>query len=143
MSDRPQPTNEIDYLIDGVRRELCSLGTLYEVLLRSEVWVMCNKPWDGKTKDPELQTLIVKSSEEGMPDFLPAFSAEAHAVAAQAKYPAYPTLNKMAAPMVVMHCGSTTGLALNPGTDFSIQVQPKGIDQLRKVFGPKPASDAA
>jgi hypothetical protein len=141
MTDAPTPTTEIDYLVDGVRRQLVSLGTLYQVLLRSEVWVLCNKTWDGKTKDPELQTLIIKDAD-GKADFLPVFSVEAHAATAQAKFPAYPTLNKMPAQAVVQHAGVTTGLAINPGTGFSMHILPQGVDQLRKVFGPRTAPGA-
>lgn len=130
------PKNELEYLIEGGKKELVSIGTLYQVLARSQVYVLCNKEWDGKSADPELKTLVLKPGD-GSPDFLPIFTAPLRAGLALEKYPDYPVLNKTPASFALVHVGGNTGLAINPGGLFDLQVTPQGLDQLKAAFGPK------
>lgn len=131
------PKNELEYLIEGGRRDMVSIGTLYQVLVRSQVYVLCNKAWDGKTPDPEMKTLLMKP-EDGSADLLPVFTHPSRAGLALEKYPDYPILNKTPAALALVHVGGTVGLAINPGSSFDIQITGPGIDQLKQVFGPKP-----
>ena len=130
------PKNELEYLIEGGKKELVSIGTLYQVLVRSQVHVLCNKAWDGKTVDPELKTLVMKPGD-GNPDFLPVFTTPLRAGMAIEKFKDYPHLNKAPAAFALAHAGGTTGLAINPGSLFDLQITPQGIDQLKAAFGPK------
>jgi hypothetical protein len=130
------PKNELEYLIEGGRKDLVSIGTLYQVLLRSQVHVLCNKEWDGKTVDNEMKTLVMKP-DDGTADFLPVFTTPLRAGLAMSKYPDYPFLNKAPAALALALCGGKTGLAINPGSLFDLQITPQGIDQLKAAFGPK------
>jgi len=130
------PKNELEYLIEGGKKDLVSIGTLYQVLVRSKVHVLCNKEWDGKTPDPELKTLVLKPGD-GQPDFLPVFTTPFRAGMALEKYPDYPVLNEAPAAFALMHVGGNTGLAVNPGGMFDLQLSPVSLDQLKQVFGPK------
>lgn len=130
------PKNELEYLIEGGKKELVSIGTLYQVLVRSQVHVLCNKEWDGKTADPELKTLVLKP-DDGTPDVLPIFTTAFRAGLAMEKYPDYPVLNKVPAAFALMHVGGKTALGINPGGLFDLQITPQGIDQLKVAFGPK------
>lgn len=130
------PKNELEYLIEGGKKELVSIGTLYQVLVRSQVHVLCNKEWDGKTADPDLKTLVLKPGD-GSPDVLPVFTTTFRAGLAMEKYPDYPVLNKVPASFALMHVGGTTALGINPGGLFDLQITPQGIDQLKVAFGPK------
>ena len=65
----PKPTNELEYLIQGALADLVSIGTLYTVVLRTSVWILCDREWDGRTPDPELKTLVMQPAEG--PQMLP------------------------------------------------------------------------
>lgn len=137
----PLAGNELDYLIEGGRRDLVSIGTVYQVLVRSQVYVLCNKAWDGKSPDPSLKTLLMKPEGE-MPDMFPIFTDPKHAKLALEKYPDYQVLNQTPAALALTHCGGKVGLAINPGGRFDVQITPSGIDQLKQLFGPKPPQAA-
>ena len=130
------PKNEIEYLIEGGRRDLVSLGTLYQVLMRSQVYLLCDKQWDGKTADPTMKTLVMKP-EDGSGDVLPIFTTPLRAGLAIEKYTDYPVLNKAPALFALVHTGGTTGLAINPGGLFDLHITALGVDQLKAAFGPK------
>lgn len=130
------PKNELEYLIEGGKRELVSIGTLYQVLLRTQVHVLCNKEWDGAVADSDLKTLVMKP-EDGSPSMLPIFTTPLRAGLAMSKYPEYPFLNKAPALLALVHAGNGVALAINPGGLFDLQITPQGIDQLKTAFGPK------
>lgn len=134
------PKNEIEYLIEGGKRDLVSIGTLYQVLVRSQVYMLCNRAWDGKTPDPEMKSLLMKP-DDGSSNLLPVFTTELRAGMALEKYGAeYPHLNKVPAAFALAHAGGSTSLAINPGGLFDMVITSNGIDQLKAAFGPKAAN---
>jgi hypothetical protein len=133
------PKNELEYLIEGGKKELVSIGTLYQVLVRSQVYVLCNKEWDGKNADPDLKTLVLRPGE-GESDVLPIFTTTFRAGLAMEKYAEYPVLNKVPAAFALLHAGNGTALGINTGGLFDLQITAQGIDQLKAAFGPKPPS---
>jgi hypothetical protein len=134
MSD-PKPVNELEYLIQGADLDLVSIGTLYTVLLRTPVWILANKPWDGRQADPELKTLVM--APEGGPQMLPVWTDNARTATARERYPEYPHAVQVMGGLVLTQAGGVTGLVFNPGDAFQLQLTPEGIDQLRQAFGPR------
>lgn len=135
-----KPDNELEYLIQGALANLVSIGTLYTVAMRTNIWLLANKPWDGKTADPELKTLVIQP-EQGA-GMLPFWTSEARTVFAAGKYPDYPHAVQVMGAVLFTQAGGKVGLAVNPGDHFQIQLSPEGVDQLRQVFGPRPAAES-
>jgi hypothetical protein len=135
--DKKAPQNELEYLIDGGSRDLVSIGTLWQVFLRSEVYVLCDKDWDGRTADPTLKTLIMAPGA-GAPDLLAVFTSPPHAELAKSKYADYPKLVKVPGALALHQVGGKLGLAVNPGGAFDMQMAPDAIDKLKDAFGLKP-----
>ena len=139
MTDKKDPTeplNEIEYLIAGTRRDLVSVGTLWVTMMRAPLWVMCDREWDGKVADVPLNALTM-NAEDGRPAVLAVFTDPMRAEFALTKYPDYPQLNRIPAPMAFFQIGGERGLAVNPGGAFDLTIPPKVVDQLKEVFGPR------
>lgn len=137
MTDKKAPQNELEYLIEGGRRDLVSIGTLWQVMLRSEMYVLCDKEWDGRTADPSLKTLLM-SPGNGQPDMLAVFTAPVRAELALTKYPDYQKLVKIPGGLALHQVGGKMGLVVNPGADFDMQLAPDALDKLKQMFGLKP-----
>src|SRR5688572_21914335 len=119
--DKKDPQNELEYLIDGARRDLVKIGTLWQVLLHSEVHVLCDREWDGKTADPAMKTLLM-SPGKGEPDLLAVFTAPVRAELALNKYPEFQKLVKVPGGLALHQLGGKLGLAVNPGGAFDMQL---------------------
>lgn len=137
--DQGEPKNEIEYLIAGTRRELVSVGTLWVSMMRAPLWVLCDREWDGKENDKPLNALTMQA-EAGQPEVLAVFTDPRHAEFAKGKYPDYPVLNKIPAPMAMFQVGGARGMAINPGGTFDATIPPHIVDQLKQAFGPRPAT---
>ena len=138
--DKKDAQNELEYLIDGARRELVSIGTLWQVLLRSEVYVLCDKEWDGRTADPSMKTLLM-SPGKGEADLLAVFTAPVRAELALSKYGDYQKLVKVPGGLALHQHGGKLGIAVNPGGAFDMQMAPDAIDKLKQAFGLKPVGN--
>ena len=137
--DKKDPQNELEYLIDGASRDLVSISTLWQVFLRSEFYVLCDKDWDGRTPDPTLKTLIMAPGA-GAPDLLAVFTTPPRAELARTKYADYPKLVKVPGGLALHQVGGKLGLAVNPGGAFDMQMAPEALDKLKETFGLKPLS---
>lgn len=135
--EKTQPLNELEYLIDGASRDLVSIGTLWQVLLRSELYVLCDKEWDGRTADPSLKTLLMAPGK-GEADLLAVFTAPARAELALKKYAEYQKLVKVPGGLALHQVGGKLGLAVNPGGAFDMQMPPQALDTLKQTLGLKP-----
>jgi len=135
--DKKEPLNELEYLIDGASRDLVSIGTLWQVLLRSELYVLCDKEWDGRTADPSLKTLLMAPGN-GEADLLAVFTAPQRAEKALQKYADYQKLVKVPGGLALHQVGGKLGLAVNPGGAFDMQMPPQALDTLKQSLGLKP-----
>jgi len=140
--DLDQPQNELEYLIDGARRELVSIGTLWQTLLRTELYVLCDREWDGRTADPSLKTLLMAPGK-GEADLLAVFTSPLRADLALKKYADYPKLVKVPGGLALHQVGGKLGLAVNPGGAFDMQIPPQALDTLKQALGVRPQTPNA
>lgn len=124
--------NELEYILAGARDGIVNIKTFYEVLLKSPVYLLCNKPWDGKTQDSELQALIMKLQDGS--ELIAMFTDESRVRAArnQFKEYSYPTL--VAAFGVLQGLSANTGVSVNPGAELGVQIKPDGVRQLKELI---------
>ncbi|MCG8433290.1 MAG: SseB family protein [Gammaproteobacteria bacterium] len=136
MSDF-EPKNELEYLMLGAKNGIVSVPVVYLSLLLSPVVILCNKEWDGRTPDPDLQALMFTDNNTGLRISV-MFSDEERSERMREKYEGYSYPVTVSAAAMMQTMKDDMGFVINPGMEVSMQVEPEGVQQLIETFGTAP-----
>lgn len=126
--------NEIEFLIEGGRDSKVSLGTIFQALLRANVWVLLNKKLEDGESRENVQGLMVQDDDGTR--MMTVFTHEENTRAMAESRPEYGHPNSLSARLVLDQMADDMGLVINPGHPLSVKITPAGVRDLKRVFGP-------
>lgn len=126
--------NELEFLIEGGRDKKVSLGTIFQTLLRANVWVLLNKKLDDEESRDDVQGLMVQDDDGTR--MMTIFTHEECTREMAQSRPEYGYPNSLSARLVLDQMEDDMGLVINPGHPLSVRVTPEGVRDLKRVFGP-------
>lgn len=133
MSEKEEQVNELEFAIKSGREGNLSLATVFQVLLRSSVWVLLNKEVEEGDKPEDIQALLVKD-ENGKP-LIAMFSQAEHAEWVKEKNPDYPHPRQVPAAGLIDSIAPHVGIVINPGLPVSVQIHAGGVVECKNKLG--------
>ncbi len=125
--------NELEFLIESGRDKKVSLATIFQTLLRANVYVLLNKEIrEGEDpgnvqglmiQDKDGQRMMVMFTDRDRGDWL----AE--------KNPEFAHPNRMPARIILDDMSEDLGLAINPGHPLGLQITAEGVVGLKRELG--------
>jgi len=124
---------ELEFLIQAGRDNKVSLGTIFQCLLRSPVYMVLNR--EVKPGDPlnDVQGLMVQDDDGSQ--MLTVFTGEERTRQFQGKHPGYEHPTRFPAPILLDNMHDKMGLIINPGLSVGMQVTAEGVNTLKREFG--------
>lgn len=125
--------NELEFLIQAGRDGNVSLGTIFQCLMRSPVYMVLNKPL--KEGDPlnEVQGLMVQN-EDGS-QMLTVFTGEERTERFRGQQPGYDHPARFPATLLLDNMHDSMGLVINPGLSVGMQITADGVRNLKRELG--------
>ena len=133
MSEENKVPSELEFLLQAGRDGDVTLSTVFQVLLRSEVWVLLNREPKSEFSTEEVRPLMTKT-EDGEPSMV-FFVEKTDAVAASAKFPDFQHPQKVPAAGVIDSLSSEVSLLINPGSSYGLSITSEGVVELRNKLG--------
>lgn len=133
MSENEEQLNELEFAMQAGRDGKLSLATVFQVLLRSPIWVLLNKEVEEGDKPDDVQALLVKD-QEGKP-LIAMFSNPEHAESVKEKNPDYPHPRQVPAAGILDNIAPQVGVVINPGKQVSLQIHAEGVVELKNHLG--------
>jgi hypothetical protein len=134
MSEKENTPSELEFLLQAGRDGQVTLSTVFQVLLRSEVWVLLNREPKPDLAAEEVKPLMTKT-EDNKPSMV-LFSNEETAVAAVGKYPDFQHPQKVPGAGLIDSLSSQVALLINPGLSYGLSITSEGVVELRNRLGP-------
>ncbi|MEA5445456.1 SseB family protein [Gammaproteobacteria bacterium AB-CW1] len=125
--------NELEFLIQAGRDGKVSLGTIFQCLLRSPLYMVMNQPVQPGDRLNDVQGLMVTDKEGGQ--LLTVFTAEERTEDFCRKQEGFEHPTRFPAPILLDNMRDDMGLVINPGLTVGIQVTAKGVRSLKREFG--------
>lgn len=135
------PGAELEFLLAGARDGRVSIITLYQVLLRSPLYALFDRPMDASGETEETaNALVFETGDVGK--LLAAFTESRHARLIGADLGEFVHSARLTGEALVNALGPDTGLILNPGHALGMKLPSASLARLRQVFGTRgqPAS---
>lgn len=133
MSDGDKRASELDFLLQAGQEGRVTLSTVFQVLLRSEVWVLLNKDPEKAEPTDTVQPLIIEG-EDGHPALV-MFTDRAAAESAAERFPDYKYPQLAPAAAVIDGLSPRAGLFINPGSSHGLRIVPDGVVGFRNGLG--------
>lgn len=133
MSELDRQTKELEFILKAGRTQDVTVVTLFQVLLRSPVWVLLNREPAEDDGPGDVEPLIIQGDEGE--ELLLLFSDERHMEPARQKAPEYEAKRRVPAAALLDKTSSRVGVVLNPSTDYGAYIPADVLHDLKKHFG--------
>lgn len=132
-SEKFETQNELEFLIQAGRDGKVSIGTVFQCLLRSQVYMVLDQELkDGKVPEG-VKSLMVKS-EDGS-QMLTVFTGEERARHFLDKQPGYEYLAPFPGNLLLDSPDNTMGLVVNPELPVGVQLSAEVLQNLKAQLG--------
>jgi hypothetical protein len=129
MSEQEERKNELEFLLQAGRDGNVSLGTVFQALLRSPIWVLLNKEVQEGDNPEDIRALMVKDKEGG--PMMVMFTEEEHTAEIRERNPEYKFPRQVPAAGILDSIAANVGIVINPGMSYGLQITADGVVQLK------------
>lgn len=133
MSDNDESMTELDFVLQAGRDGDVTLSTVFQVLLRTDIWVLLNREPKPELSTDEVRPLMTKTAE-GNPALV-MFTQKSLSVPNSEQFSEFQHPQQVPAARVIDGLSSRVALLINPGLDYGVSITAEGVVELRNKLG--------
>jgi hypothetical protein len=134
MTDNTQSPATLVETLDRFEDSTEGRQAVLQQLLRSRVFVLLDKPWDGRSlPNSEMRLLYVSDGEDKQQAMLALFTDRARAEQVVPNMGEFRYVVEVDAPWALLSVAPNTGVRINPNVDPSFRILPNLAVELRKM----------